>query len=383
MCQRPRLSKRTFGVSSTLERSLGHHSKSHHMDNLDDNVGTIAIQHQTKASNPPNCEVSMSIVLNRRHVLAALAGAPLAARTASASDAYPSRSVTLVSGYTAGGPVDVFGRIAANHLGEALRVPFVMENRVGASGMIAGEYVAQSTPDGHTLLVTVPSLFTMLPYMLSNIKVRRDDLAPIGVIAEAPMVLICHPNFPATNIQQFIEEVRKNPKLSFASAGTGTLPHLATELLLARVGASALHVPYKGSAQSLQGLVGGQVSFSSDNLAPSLPLIKAGRLRALAVTSLRRFSGLPSIPTLSESGIDNFSATNWFGLFAPSKTPAPIIQRLEEELRRITINENFKEKVQAQGATIAQQGTEQTRARIIAEGNQWEPLIRQLDIKMG
>ncbi|MFA7665819.1 MAG: tripartite tricarboxylate transporter substrate binding protein [Burkholderiaceae bacterium] len=323
----------------------------------------------------------MSHSIQRRTALLTLGGSFIASKFAVADPGYPTKPVSLISGYAAGGPVDIFGRLAANHLSGFLNVPFVVETRAGASGMIAGDHVARSAPDGYQLLVTVPSLFTMLPFMNENIRVRSSDFTPIGQIAEAPLVLLCNPDLPARNAKDLFKLLRKGPSLAFASAGPGTLPHLTAELLLSRIAASAQHVPYKGSAPALQDLIGGQIHFSTDNIAPALPAIKAGRLRALAVTSSKRYAGLPDVPTLQESGVDDFNVTNWFGIFAPAGTAQPVVGRLADAMARMTHDPAFIERVHTLGGVPVDQTPAQTAARIATESAQWGPLIRKLGLK--
>lgn len=321
--------------------------------------------------------------MRRRQMLAVGAACALPFPLAFSKEAYPTRAVSIISGYAPGGPVDIFGRLAAQHFSSELGGHFVVESRPGASGTIAGEAVARAAPDGYTLLVTVPSLFTMVPFMMEGMRVSHRDFMPIGQIAEAPMVLLCHPDVPAATAREFIDLVRKDASLSFASAGTGTLPHLAAELLLSRLDAKALHVPYKGSAAALQDLTGGQIQFATDNVAPAVPLIKAGRLRALAVTSSARFPGLPEVPTLAESGVEDFSATNWFGIFAPAGTPEPIAGRLADAMKQMASSEAFQSQVRLQGASPVSQGPDETRQRIEKEAAQWGPLIKSLNIRTG
>lgn len=306
--------------------------------------------------------------------------AALAFVTPAHPQTYPFKPVKVISGYAAGGPVDIFGRMATAVLSESMAQPFILETKAGASGVIAGEYVAKAAPDGYTLLVTVPSLFTMVPFMTDKPRVNASEFVPVGQIAEAPLVLVVNPQVPAKTVKELVT-LLKNSSFSYATPGNGTLPHLATELFLSRVSGSSIHVPYKGSSLALQDLVGGQVNFAIDNIAPALPLIQAGRLVALAVTSHSRFAGLPSVPTMMEAGVDRFEVTNWFGLFAPAGTPADVVQRLSGNVAKIAASPGLRQRMVELGASPISQRDEDTKSRIAAEAEQWGPLIRKLGIK--
>src|SRR5690606_32744996 len=196
------------------------------------------------------------------------------------------------------------GRLVANKASEALKQTIVFENRPGASGLIAGEHVAKSAGDGYTLLVSVPSLFTIVPHMIEGASARIEGLVPVAQFAVAPLVLVVHPSVEAKNVKELVSLLKApSATLDYASAGNGTLPHLAMELLLASVNGKAVHVPYKGSGPAAADLVGGQVKAMMDNMSSSLPHARSGKLRALAVTSGKRFAGAPDIPTLAESGV--------------------------------------------------------------------------------
>lgn len=296
---------------------------------------------------------------------------------------YPARPIKLVSPYPPGGPVDTFGRLVSARAAESLGQPIVFENRPGATGLIAGEHVAKSAPDGHTLLVSVPSLFTMVPHMIEGAQARIQDLVPVSQFAVSPLLLVVHPSVDAKNVKDLVALLKKpSSNLAYASAGNGSLPHLAMELLLASVGADAVHVAYKGSGPAVADLVGGQVKAMLDNMSSSLPHAKSGRLRALAVTSKARFSGAPDIPTLAEAGVEGYEVTNWFGIFAPAGTSKDVVTLLNSEFGKAAFAPEVKERLQQLGATPVAPKPEEVAALIKRESDQWSRIIRQMGIKL-
>lgn len=296
---------------------------------------------------------------------------------------YPARPIKLVSPYPPGGPVDTFGRLVSARAAESLGQPIVFENRPGATGLIAGEHVAKSAPDGYTLLVSVPSLFTMVPHMIEGAQARIQDLVPVSQFAVSPLLLVVHPSLDAKNVKDLVALLKKpSSNLAYASAGNGSLPHLAMELLLASVGADAVHVAYKGSGPAVADLVGGQVKAMLDNMSSSLPHAKSGRLRALAVTSKARFSGAPDIPTLAEAGVEGYEVTNWFGIFAPAGTSKDVVTLLNSEFGKAAFAPEVKERLQQLGATPVAPKPEEVAALIKRESDQWSRIIRQMGIKL-
>src|SRR5438034_5972010 len=259
------------------------------------------------------------------HFARALAAALLvvAAPVALGQVAYPTKPVRLVVPFPAGGTTDLLARAAAQKLSEAWGQQVIVDNRPGAAGNIGAELVAKAAPDGYTLLMgTVgthainASLYAKMPY--DHVK----DFAPVILVAGVPNVLVVNPSLPVHSVQELIAYAKANPgKLNFASSGSGTSIHLSGELFKVMTGVQMTHVPYKGSAPALQDLLGGQVQLMFDNLPPSLPQIKAGRLRALAVTSATRAPALPDVPTVAEAGLPGFEASSWFGVLAPAGTP--------------------------------------------------------------
>jgi tripartite-type tricarboxylate transporter receptor subunit TctC len=267
--------------------------------------------------------------LRRLLLLAALALAQPAA-------GWPLKPVHLVVPYPPGGPVDLSARLLAPRLQQALGQPVLVENKPGAGGNIGADYVAKSTPDGHTLVMGAiathainPALYPQLPYH----PVR--DFRHVALLVQVPNVLIVHNGVPARNVDEFVLLIRRNPgKLDFASGSTGSTGHLAGELFKQMTGTFMVHIPYKGSGPATADLLAGRVQLMFDNLASALPNIRAGRVRALAVTTRERSSFLRELPTLHESGLPGFDLTTWWGVMAPAGTPPPVVDRLSGEILR-------------------------------------------------
>jgi len=298
---------------------------------------------------------------------------------------YPNHPVRIVVPFPAAGTTDILARVTAQRLTETLGQPFVVENRPGAGGNIGAELVAKSPPDGYTMLMgTVgthainPSLYEKMPY--DHVK----DFVPVVLVAGVPNVLVVTPSLPVKSVQELIAYAKANPgKLNFASSGSGTSIHLSGELFKTMTGVSMQHVPYKGSAPALADLAGGQVELMFDNLPSSLALIKAGKLRALAVTSLTRSSALPDVPTISESGLPGFEASSWFGLLAPAGTPKDVVTKVNGEVAKWLATPEAKEKLAAQGAIVASGFAPEDFSRHIAsETTKWHKVVKESGAKV-
>jgi len=281
-------------------------------------------------------------------LLAALA---LAAGAASAQD-WPSRPVHLIVPYAAGGPVDLSARLIAPKLQQALAQPVLVENKPGAGGNIGADAAAKSPPDGYTLVMGAiathainPALYPRLPYD----PVR--DFRHVALLVQVPNVLVVNNAVPASNVRELIAYARERPgKLDFASGSTGSTGHLAGELFKQMTGTYMVHIPYKGSAPAVADLLAGRVHLMFDNLASALPNIKAGKVRALAVTTLKRSAFLPELPTLDESGLKGFDLTTWWGLMAPAGTPQAVVERLATEAGKALQAPDLKERWAAMGS---------------------------------
>lgn len=294
---------------------------------------------------------------------------------------YPAKPVKIVVGYSPGGPVDILGRVLAQRLSTTMGQSFIVENKGGAAGAIGAEQVARAPADGYTLLTTVPSVFTIVPHTLDKARVQAQDFAPVIQFAESPLVLAVSASVPANNLNELIALLNKpGAKLSYASAGEGTLPHLAMELLLSRTGGRPVHVPYKGSGPAVQDLVGGQVDFALEVLPSILPMVKAGRVKALAVTSRARVAELPQVPTVSEAGVHGYEAVNWFGVYAPAATPKPILAQLRTNVEKAVTDKEMQQRFSELGAMVAVQGPADMAERLQRESQQWGALIHKLGL---
>jgi tripartite-type tricarboxylate transporter receptor subunit TctC len=285
----------------------------------------------------------------RRLMLAALVGlaAGAVAPGPAAAQAFPSKPIRLVVPFPPGGPTDIVARPLGQLLAEALKQPVIVDNRGGAGGSIGADAVAKSAPDGYSLLMgTVGTnaingaLYRKLPYD----PVR--DFTPIALVASAPVALVVNPAASIKSVQDLIAQARANPdKLAFGSAGSGTPGHLTGEMFAAATGVKLQHVPYKGSAPAVTDLLGNQIPMMFDPLQSVIAHVRAGKLRALAISSRERSVSLPDVPTLQESGVKGFESTAWWAVFGPAKLPADVTGRLRTEIERITRSDAFREKL--------------------------------------
>ena len=316
--------------------------------------------------------------------LAGIAAIAIATSAAAQTNAYPTKPVRLVVPFPPGGATDIIARAVAQKLSETWGQSIVVDNRPGAGGNIGTELVAKAAPDGYTLeMGTVgthainASLYAKIPF--DNVK----DFAPIILVAGVPNVLEVNPSLPVNSVQELIAYGKANPgKLNFASSGNGTSIHLSGELFKVMTGVQMAHVPYKGSAPALQDLIAGQVQLMFDNLPPSLPQIKAGKLRALAVTSATRAPALPDIPTVAESGLPGFEASSWFGLLAPTGTPPAIIAKINDEVAKWLASPEGKEKLASIGANPAGGSPEDFARHIQAETAKWAKVVKASGAKV-
>ena len=273
----------------------------------------------------------------------------VAAAPASAQD-YPNRPVRWILGFAPGGPTDIVVRVVAQHLSEKLGQPFVVENRAGAGGNLAAQAVVNSPPDGHTVLAIAhvhainATLYKQLPYNFIR------DIIPVAGLVQMPNVLEVHPSVPAKTVPEFIAWLRANDgKISYASAGSGTSAHLATELFKAMTGVQLLHVPYRGSGPALIDMLSGQVTVIFDTLSSSIEHIRAGKLRAIGVTSAKRIEALPDVPTIAET-VPGYEVTAWFGAGLPKGTPPAIVDKLNREINAALADPKIKARFVELGA---------------------------------
>jgi tripartite-type tricarboxylate transporter receptor subunit TctC len=320
---------------------------------------------------------------------AALAAVALAAVTLGAgapahSQAYPSRTVTLVVPFPPGGGVDALARIVAEKLTVALHQTFVVENRVGAGGTVGTRAVAKAEPDGYTLLLGHTGTISINPSLYANAGYDpRKDFTPIGMIASMPVALISHPDFPAKTVAEVIAYAKRNPgKLNFGTSAVGTGGNLTAEYFKSVAGLDMTIVPYRGTGPLINDLLGGHVPVSFGVLPPAMGNIQGGKLRAIAVTGTKRFSLLPDVPTASESGLPGFDAVLHYGLLAPPGLPRPIVERLNTELRALIGAAEVKTRIQDEGGDAMPSSPEEYAADIDKEETKWSALIHKLKLRV-
>ena len=297
--------------------------------------------------------------------------------------AYPSRPLRMVVPFPPGGPTDITGRTLAQKLSERWNQPVVVENRPGAGSIIGTEIAAKSAPDGYTILLGRNSI-ALQPLLQSKLPYDpQRDLAPVILAVRIPNVLIVHPSVPANTLAEFIALAKAKPAtINYASVGNATGPHLFGELFRGMTGVDIVHVPYKGTAPAVNDLLAGQVQALFDSLATALPNIRAGKLRALGVTSLQRSKSAPDIPTISEAGAPGYEATGWFGVLVPAGTPADIIAKMNAELGAILKQPDVEERFLKFGAAGGGGTPEQFAAFIRSEQEKWGKVIREARIRI-
>ena len=345
-------------------------------------MGTLRSSHRLDFGSP-------DMTIRRRHCLAGLAACGLLPRALLAQERWPARPVRIVVPFAPGGTTDILARALAPELSRALGQSFVVDNKPGAGGNIGAAEVAKSPPDGHTLLMgTVgthginQSLYPKMPY--DPIK----DFAPITLVAGVPNVLVMNPAkaeaLKIDSVPDLIRHARANPgRLNMASSGNGTSIHLSGELFKSMTGTFMVHFPYRGSGPALLDLVGGTMDLMFDNLPSAMPHIKAGKLKALAVTSSQRSAALPDLPTIEEAAqLKGFDASSWFGLLAPAGTSADIVNRVQQETAKALSSPMLKERLLSQGAIPSGMPPGQFAAYIAAETKKWAQVVKASGAKV-
>jgi tripartite-type tricarboxylate transporter receptor subunit TctC len=311
----------------------------------------------------------------RRACLAAalgalLAGGPLSAQT------YPSKSVTIVVPTAAGGANDAMARIIAQGLGAKLGKAVIVENKPGGNGAIASEAVARAVPDGHTILFGYIATHGINPALQ---KLKYDpvaDFEAIGMVAISPTLLVVNAALPAKNAKELVQLAKAKPgSITYASAGNGTAPHIAGEMFKLATGIDMLHVPYKGSAPGIMDTIGGTTQVMFPSLFTAYPQVKGGKLRALGLAGEKRSAVLKEVPTLAEQGIANMNMTQWYALFAPAKTPKPVIERLNREINAVLNEKGNAKKIEDQGAEVETGTPEQLHELVKKEVARWKGVI--------
>lgn len=308
--------------------------------------------------------------------------ATLGAPSVAVAQGYPDKPVKLVVPFPPGGITDVIARSLSNHAQQAMGQPMIVDNRPGGGGVIASDAVAKAPANGHTVLLAAigqavvnKHLFKKLPYD------PNADLAPVSLIAQGPNVLVVNASSPYRTVADLLAAAKKSPQdLSFGTYGNGSSPHLQAALLMQRTGAAFTHVPYKGSAPAMNDLLGGQTTFMFDSLITSLQHIRAGKLRALAVTSPKRSALLPEVPTFSEAGIANFSFSAWYGIHVPGKTPQNVVERLRREIDEFAHTPAIARQFAEQGLELTSSSPDDYARFLAAEDKTWSAVIQQAGI---
>ena len=297
---------------------------------------------------------------------------------------YPTRPVRFVVGFLLGGPSDTIARVLAGNLGEGLGQPVIVDNRAGAGGNLSTEIVANAQPDGHTLLLGTGSALVTAPILGQKIGFDPDrDFQAVTKLGDSMSILCAHPSLKVSNVQELIALAKAKPgEINYASSGVGVSNHLAAELLSHMAGIRMTHVPFKGSGAALPALIGGQVHMGFGPLLPAIPHVKAGRLKALGVSGIKRSPAAPDIPTVAEQGLKGFEVNSWYGLFVPAKTPKPVVARLHQEFARVLALPEVKERLANQGVEVASSTPEQLNAVVRAERKLWSNVIKAAGIKV-
>lgn len=297
--------------------------------------------------------------------------------------AYPKQPIRILVPYAAGGSTDAIARLVAKELTDELGQTFYVENKPGAGGILAHDIQSKVPPDGSTLLFSSAGPLTVTPHIQPKLPYKPiDDFAPVKLIATAPLLLVVKKDLPAKTFQDLVELARKQPgKLTYASFGYGSAAHLAGEMFKLRQKIDILHVPFKGSAPALTGLIGGEVDMMFDVLVTALPQVQAGNLRALAITSDKRWALTPDTPTMAEAGMPKFEAGTWFGLLARAGTPKPIIDRLSTALDKSLAKEEFRAALTTQGSEVAGGTPEQFSSFFRSEYEKWGAMIKEAGIQ--
>nr|WP_249204743.1 tripartite tricarboxylate transporter substrate binding protein [Achromobacter sp. Marseille-Q0513] len=308
--------------------------------------------------------------------VAALAATP-------AWSAYPDRPIRLLVGYAPGGPVDTTARVFAKYLGDKLGQPVIVENRAGASGMIASDATAKATPDGYVLGFAASPTLTMSPLVQrSTLFDPRKDFSLVGLVVDYANVLLIGPQVPAASVPELVDYARKHPDaVSFGSAGIGASNHLSAELLKKQADAPMLHVPYRGNSPAMVDVISGKITFMFDITSTAIPFIKSGKARALAVTSRTRNPELPDVPTMIEAGLKDYEVVGWYALVGPKQLPDPVRQRLTEALAQVSSDSAFRQAMTDGGYTINAGDSRALQERIDKEYALWADVIRSANIQ--
>ncbi|SFN22017.1 tripartite tricarboxylate transporter substrate binding protein [Variovorax sp. OV329] len=321
----------------------------------------------------------MFISLKIRGLAAVAFAASLACGTAAA--AFPEKAINIVVPTAAGGANDAMARVIGQAMSAALKQPVIVDNKAGANGAIASEYVMRAAPDGYTLMLGYIATHAMNPALQ---KLRYDpvkDFEPVAMVGSSATVLVVNPAVKAANAKELVSALKAAPdKTSYASAGNGTAPHFAAEMFKLSTGTSMLHVPYKGSAPAITDTIGGQTQVMFPSLFTAVPYVKAGKLKALGVAGSKRSALMPDVPTLQEQGIADVDVSQWYGIFAPAKTPKPIVEQLNKVLNEVLADKSVIKRLEDHGAEVSTMTTDQMRTYVAQEQVKWKKVVQAAKI---
>lgn len=319
----------------------------------------------------------------KRRTLMVAAAASLAAPLIQAQS-LPKGPVRIIVGFPPGGGTDALARVVAQKLQAMWGVSIVIENKAGAAGVIAADYVSKQAPDGNTLLMAHINSHALAPAMGTKLNYDAErDFAPISMVGVTPNILICNTDQPAKTVAELVELCKRQPgKISFASAGGGSAQHFALEMFKLQAGIDALHVPYKGSGPALTDLIGGQVNYCFETMTSAAPHIKSGKALALAQTRLKRAKGFPGVPTMAEAGFAGFEATVWYGLMAPARVPTGMAQRMNEDVNKVLAMPDVQEKMDQYGAEDGGGSIEKFASFIKSEQQKWAQVAKAANVKI-
>jgi tripartite-type tricarboxylate transporter receptor subunit TctC len=323
------------------------------------------------------------VTITRRRAMAVGLTVVLGGRSATAADDYPNRFIRLILPFPPGGGTDTLSRILGQKLGASLGQNVVIDNRPGAAGNIATMLAAKAPPDGYTLLMGFSTALVVNPSLYPDLSVNIErDFLPVSLLADAEYILVVNPALPVRSVQELIDYARTNPgKLNYSSSGIGGPLHLAGAVFAVETGTNIVHLPFKGGAPAVLAVLSGEAQMVFGSVAATLPNIKAGTMRPLAVTGLKRSPVLPGLPTLDESGLKGFDVTTWYGVMAPKRTPQPIIAKLHNELVAALNDADVRKDMEREGLTAIGSTPEELAERIKVQTAFWAPVIKKAGIK--
>ena len=304
--------------------------------------------------------------------------------SAVAAQPFPTKPIRIIVAYTPAGTTDILARVVGQKMSEGFAQPVIVDNRPGVNGNIGTELAAKATADGHTLLMVTAGTHGINPSLYRKLGFDAvKDFAPISLVANVPNILVVNNSVPVKSVKEFIAHLKAHPdKFNYGTPGNGSTGHLSMEMFKTMTGTRMQHIPYKGSAGVLADVIGGQITATIDNLPPYLPQVKAGKIRGLAVSSVKRAAVLPDLPTIAESAVPGYNSGSWFGLVAPAGTPRPVIEKLAVETQRVLKLPDVAERVASLGAESVGSTPEQFAAHIKTEIAKWAKVIKEAGVEL-